>query len=428
MAKNPTDATADVPASKFRSPLKRVTDKTVGVPNIISVDDHVVPLPDLWTSRLPSKFRDAAPRVAREKGVLQGKTWKLDDANGQLADVWHFDLIASVIPMESAAAGFEQSEIDARPMTYEEMRPGCHDQVGRLSDMMLNHVDASVNFPDVFPGYCGEVFSGVADKALALACIQVYNDWMIDEWCGGEGTGRLVPLTLITHWDPLSSVAEVQRCAAKGSHAVSFSESPHALGFPTYHSGEWEPFFAACQETGTTVAIHRGSSPRAYTDDPDAPWGTDSTLHFQYGLHSLIDLVISGVPERFEDLNIAYSECEVAWMPYVLERMDHQWERRMHNPRRRIRLSERPSTYVKSRIYGCIIDDEVGIRTRDHGIDIDHLMIESNYPHGNGYFPRTVEMVAELCARTDLTDDEIYKFTRGNAIKAFGLERYGIAS
>ena len=108
MAKNPTDATADVPASKFRSPLKRVTDKTVGVPNIISVDDHVVPLPDLWTSRLPSKFRDAAPRVAREKGVLQGKTWKLDDANGQLADVWHFDLIASVIPMESAAAGFEK--------------------------------------------------------------------------------------------------------------------------------------------------------------------------------------------------------------------------------------------------------------------------------------------------------------------------------
>ena len=37
------------------------------IPRIISVDDHVVEPPDLWTSRLPSKYADRAPRVERDQ-------------------------------------------------------------------------------------------------------------------------------------------------------------------------------------------------------------------------------------------------------------------------------------------------------------------------------------------------------------------------
>ncbi len=31
------------------------------------------------------------------------------------------------------------------------------------------------------------------DKQLGLLCIKAYNDWMIDEWCAGDGHGRLIP-------------------------------------------------------------------------------------------------------------------------------------------------------------------------------------------------------------------------------------------
>ena len=40
------------------------------IPKIISVDDHVVEPPDLWTARLPSKYRDRCPRVERDTAVF----------------------------------------------------------------------------------------------------------------------------------------------------------------------------------------------------------------------------------------------------------------------------------------------------------------------------------------------------------------------
>jgi hypothetical protein len=38
------------------------------------------------------------------------------------------------------------------------------------------------------------------------------------------------------------------------------------------------------------------------------------------------------------------------------------------------------------------------------------------------------EVLTKICAEAGLNDEEIYKLTPGNAIKAFGLERFGITS
>ena len=51
-----------------------------------------------------------------------------------------------------------------------------------------NHTDASLAFP-TFPRFCGQTFLENPDRELGLACVQAYNDWMIDEWCAGDGTG-----------------------------------------------------------------------------------------------------------------------------------------------------------------------------------------------------------------------------------------------
>ena len=83
-------------------------------------------------------------------------------------------------------------------------------------------------FP-TFPRFCGQTFLEQPDRDARLACVQAYNDWMIDEWCGGDGYGRLIPLTIVPLWDPELAAAEVRRCADKGSHAMAFSENPARL-------------------------------------------------------------------------------------------------------------------------------------------------------------------------------------------------------
>src|SRR4029079_5928894 len=113
-----------------------------------------------------------------------------------------------------------------------------------------------------------------ADKQLSLRCVQIYNDWMIDDWCGGDGRGRLIPLTLGPLWDPQLAADEVRRCAGKGSHAIAFSENPSKLGFPSLYSGDWDVLWDACIETDTTVSMHLGSPRRApvlHAPPPRAP-------------------------------------------------------------------------------------------------------------------------------------------------------------
>nr|WP_311984689.1 amidohydrolase family protein [Parafrankia sp. CH37] len=104
-----------------------------------------------------------------------------------------------------------------------------------------------------FPRFCGQTFAEARDTDLALACVRAYNDWMIDEWCADSG-GRLIPLCLIPLWDAELAAAEVRRNAARGCRAVCFSEIPPHLGLPSIHSGSWEPFLAACVDTGPSCA------------------------------------------------------------------------------------------------------------------------------------------------------------------------------
>jgi len=62
-------------------------------------------------------------------------------------------------------------------------------------------------------------------------------------------------------WDADLAVAEVERCAAKGARAVTFSENPAALGLPSVHDRRryWDPVFAVCADAGMPVCTHIGS-------------------------------------------------------------------------------------------------------------------------------------------------------------------------
>ena len=400
------------------------------IPRIISVDDHVVEPPDLWTSRIPAQYQDRCPRVERDTAIFnfEGGVFSYEKGveGGTPCDWWLYDDLVYPFPKLSAAVGFD--ELDITPVTFDAIHPAGWIQKERLVAMDENHVDVSICFPNVLPRFCGQTFYEREDKELAMLCVQAYNDWMIDEWCAGDGRGRLVPLTLIPLWDPVAAAAEIHRCAEKGSFAVAFSENPLPLGLPAIHDKDrfWDPFLRACEETDTVVCMHIGSSSKMPSTSPDAPFAVSSTLTFSNAMGSMCDYILSGVFVRFPRLRIAYSEGQVGWMPYVIERMDKIWAER-GDATFGIDLPEPPSSYIPGHVWGCIFDDEIGLRNRDV-IGMDQICFEVDFPHSDSTYPHTLDVATKICTAAGLSDEEVYKLMRGNAIDCFGLERFGITA
>src|SRR5882724_9874501 len=284
------------------------------LPKIISVDDHVVEPAHLFERWLPAKFRDTGPHVERRgvghmKHIGGGAYEQTFDESGPKADCWVYEDLVYINKRHVAAVGFDRDDMTMSPITYDEMRPGCYDPKARVDDMELNWVEASLSFPS-FPRFCGQTFLEAKDRELAEACVYAYNDWMVDEWCGDSG-GRLIPLPIIPLWDVELAAAEVRRNASRGARAVCFSEIPPHLGLPSIHSGYWDPFFAACQDTNTVVCMHIGSSSKMPATSADAPAGVGSTLTYMNAAMSMADWLLSGTFGRFPDLKIAYSEGQI---------------------------------------------------------------------------------------------------------------------
>jgi predicted TIM-barrel fold metal-dependent hydrolase len=402
------------------------------IPRIISVDDHVVEPPDLWTSRLPKRFLDAGPRVERDRAIIEfrpqgGSRMERGAADGEWCDFWCYADMSTPFPKTAAWIGL--GSIEWTPVTYDQLHPSTWKQKERLESMDANHVEASLCFPNTLPRFCGQTFLEHGERDLGLACVQAYNDWMIDEWCAGDARGRLIPMIIVPLWDPHLAADEVRRCAAKGCFAVSFSENPSKLGLPSFHDRDrhWDPFFAACDETGTVVNMHIGSSSMMYLTSPDAPFIVSSTLTFANSMGSLCDVLFSGLLARFPNLRIAYSEGQVGWAPYVLERSDKLWHQRGREGVFGLDLPEPPSTYVPGRIWFCIFEDETGLELRNR-IGMEQLTFEVDFPHADTTWPDTEKIATAICDAADLDEREIYQLMRGNAIDAFGLQRFGITS
>lgn len=403
-----------------------VTPPAEELPLIISVDDHILEPRTLWQEQLPPSLRDRGPRVVREKVSVEfigGKfTMNRNDPNGRECDVWLFDDLATPTGLLHAAGGLPLDQQENVPAIYEDFRPGTYDRTARLADMDLNHVEAAINYPNIFPRFAGQGFAEREDKALAYECLKIYNDWMIDDWCGGEARGRLIPLTLIPLWDPKLAAEEVRRCAAKGSYTIAFSENPSKLGFASMHSGEWDVLWDACLETNTTVSMHIGSSSSMPTTSPDAPLAVTMALSSQNAQASVTDLVFSGTLSRFPGLKFVYAESQAGWMPYHWERMDVVAKEGVSAG---VILDEKPSEIVKGHIFTAIFDDQTGLKYRDD-IGMEHILFETDYPHTDGTFPESRKVVHELCENANMNADECYALLRGNAIKCYGLERFGI--
>jgi predicted TIM-barrel fold metal-dependent hydrolase len=370
---------------------------------LVSVDDHVVEPPDMFANHLPERYRDLAPRTVRK-----------DDGS----DVWLYE--GQELPNIglNAVSGRPLEEYGIEPAAYDEMRPGCFDVAQRVADMDANGVLGSMCFPS-FPQFCGQLFSRTEDKDVALAMLRAYNDWHVDEWCG-SAPGRFIPLGLPPVWDPQLMADEVRRLAAKGCHAVTFSENPEKLGWPSMHNEHWDPFWAACSDEGTVVCLHIGSSSELVITSVEAPINVMISLQPMNIVQAAADIVWSRVMTEFPDLRIALSEGGIGWVPYFLERIDYVYKN--HHRWTGQDLGGRlPSELFLERFILCFIDDAAGLEQRHH-LNLDNVCWECDYPHSDSTWPESPEVLAR--SLDGLAADEVERITHTNAMRAFSYDPF----
>ncbi|MGA7419028.1 MAG: amidohydrolase family protein [Acidimicrobiales bacterium] len=362
---------------------------------VISADDHIVEPPHVFEGRVPQKYAERAPRVIEKDDGTE--TWVYDGT--ELPNVGF-----------NAVVGRPVDEWRMEPTRFDEMRRGAWDIDHRIADMDLNGIYASLNFPSFLPGFAGQRLQQVTgDAALAMAALRAWNDWHLDEWAGTYPE-RIIPCQIPWLLDAEVGAAMIRENAARGFKAVSFSEEPSRLGFPTIHSGYWEPFFRACEETGTVINLHIGSSGSSPATTPDAPADVAGVLFFAYAISAAVDWLFSLAPVRYPDLKICLSEGGIGWVPALLDRLDHMGSYSQMYGTWQSDLT--PSEVLCRNFWFCAVEDQSAFALRDR-IGIDHILLESDYPHCDSTWPNTQRVINEEIG--GLPAEDIKKMTWENA-------------
>lgn len=374
---------------------------------LISVDDHICEPADMFEAHVPERYRDRMPVVRTdERGEQQ---WWYGDIKGRNLGL-------------NAVAGKPPEYYNVNPSRYDEMRPGCFDVHERVRDMSAGGQLAGLNFPN-WTGFSGQVLSEGPDLDVNLVMIRAYNDWHVDEWCG-QYPDRFIPCGIVPLFDPELAAAEVRRLAAKGCHAITFSENPAALGKPSIHTGWWDPLFTACSDEGTVLCCHVGSSSKSASTTPDAPPSIPMNLSSLMSMYTLGDLVWSDIWHRFPALRFSLTEGDIGWIPYILQRAEHI--QRRHHGWTAHAFPEGmtgPTDVFRTHLICCFIEDEIGVRLLDR-FNLDNVCWESDYPHSDTSWPNAPEHLEVLFA--DLDDRVVDRITHENAMRHFRFDPYAI--
>jgi predicted TIM-barrel fold metal-dependent hydrolase len=281
--------------------------------------------------------------------------------------------------------------------------------------MDLDGVYASLCFPSLIAGFAGTVFSASKDPELGLACVRAWNDWHHEEWAGTY-PGRIIPLQLTWLQDPEVAADEIRSNAERGFKAVSFPENPADLKLPSMHETHWDPFLRACEDTETVVCLHNASSSWTASRSPGAPLELYTSLFPVNALVAAADWLWARIPTRFPQLNVAFSEGGISWVPMLIDRIDYVMDHSAVGSHGWDDPDLAPTDALRRNFWFCTIDLGSTFALRDH-IGIDHICMESDYPHADSTWPDTQKLADQ--GLQGLTGDEIRKVTWENASRLF---------
>jgi predicted TIM-barrel fold metal-dependent hydrolase len=338
---------------------------------VIDVDTHITEPPDTWSARLPARFRDRAPRVVKSPDY-GFEVWQIGDGS-------------SPVPVGHTAVAGWPEPFPAAPQGFSEVPPAAYDARARLEYMDRVGIWAMALYPNV-GGFGNEAFLKLGDAELMLACVETYNDFLL-EWIEPDPR-RFIPICATPFWDPFLSAREIERCAAAGHRGILFTGEPHRFGQPVLASRHWDPIWRAAEETGLPVSFHIGSGNllEEYSPERIEAYGlrganarTAVGLFLENG-KQLSDLLLSGILPRFPGLRVVSVESGIGFIPFILEATDYAFEY-SHVAEERPEFEMKPSEYFSRQVYGCYFFEEMAPQRLLDLIGVGNVLFETDFPH-----------------------------------------------
>jgi predicted TIM-barrel fold metal-dependent hydrolase len=329
------------------------------------------------------------------------------------AEVWQIGGSQYPIMAMPAVAGRPKEEWTRAATRYSDIRRGCYEPEARVRDMDLDGVYACLNFPSTIGSFAGTRFlTAVDDPELAHALVRAWNDWYAEEWVG-QHPDRSIGCGIACLGDPQQAAVEVRRNAARGFTTLSFPENPADLGLPALGSGHWDPLFAACEEVGTVVCLHVGSS-HWFAAHPTSPFQAECVLFPLAAARAAVEFLWSGIPARFPDIQIVLAEGGVGWIPMVADRMAYVLDHSGFGEGGWL-WPDHPRDLLARNFNFCTLEFDSAWMWP--AIGIDRIMVECDFPHADSLWPDTQARLAE--ALRELSDDDVQKVTWENASRLY---------
>lgn len=324
-----------------------------------SGDSHAMEPDDLWTSRLPKRLADRAPRTER----------------GEKYEIVYVD--------DTQISRQLNDFMDAmRP-------PGFKDLKIRLQDLDQEGVWSQLAFPST-----GFWTVNIKDPELSRACARAWNQWAVDDLMAQQDrifTPAIVPLVEVK-----DAVAELEWAAGRGFQSIFLPcTMPKDLewGFDL-----WDPLWEAAAEHNMVLAFHIGTGGETvlYRGPGGAVVNYMETTY--PGMRVVTHLVANGALDRHPDLKLLIAEGGAGWVPAVGDRMDEAY--RQHGMFVRPRLSRLPSEIVRNQVYASFQHDVSAVQIiEDTGYD--NVMWGDDYPHLEGTYGHTQQTLHDLFDHVD---------------------------
>jgi predicted TIM-barrel fold metal-dependent hydrolase len=380
--------------------------------NIISGDSHLELLADRWTHRIDPKYRDRAPKNVVLPDGADGTVIEnlppvqnpMDLYGGKGRDIWH---------------PFGQRYDDT---------PGTGSPEQRMAEQDQDHVDAEVLYPAVVAG--PRLWSKVKDPKATAAIFRGYNDWLAEEYCS-VAPDRLIGVGALPSTGVDDAIAEIQHCKQIGIKSGQLIRFPNGGPRPT---SEDDKFWAAAIEMDFPISIHveldRSMEPNArlldYPKEHEVLNRTELAFQVQRfaraGGVNTVQLVLSGLFDRFPTLQIFMAENCIGWVPFFLEMADVRYSRHIHWSEQYVDykpLKQLPSEYIKQHFLWGFQVDRSGVELRHH-MGVDNLIWAVDFPHQESDWPDS-SLILEHNFH-DIPKDEVYKMVAGNAMRFFHLD------
>ena len=281
---------------------------------------------------------------------------------------------------------------------------------GRISDMDREGRD--VDF--IFPSPWAATLTAVADQTLAQGMYRAYHRYMAEY--SHKYPDRIKSSIQVNAADVEWAVSEVQAMSKEKWAAAVWVHLP--AGTPVDHP-KLEPLWAAMNEADLPLIHHSFFMEPPYFPGYRDIWGNAvvaRTAAHPWGAERLCAyLIVSGLFDRYPNFRAATCEVGHGWLPNWLIRLDfHLQYVQGVTPT----LKYTPLEYAQMGKFRCAAEAYEGPAMTKACVEIlgtNTLMHQSDYPHGQCYYPETAKMVMEWDFWPQFGPDALRKHMYDNA-------------